>query len=520
MNLARGAVPAYLQLLTYDPLSFTNTGRKWARVDYGFREELKLAFDFIQSYGDLALGADRRGPVAVLASWHQGIFMPPRENSYGGDLWELVGALYLANYPATFLYESDIEAGRLAEFEVLMVTGQGQPLPARTLAALETFVEAGGVILANTNVTAEMPVTQRVELGLGEWWQWSKKRNQMLKQRESMKRPKFGADDFQQAECYRVTLKHRDKLQELLGRYVKPFADCRLPFVFCSTLQTGEGRLVFVINDVNTGLPGPRNTRYELVSFNRPVRTDVGLAATDGHVYDLWTQEEVGGEIRDNRKWIRADLTRHAFRAYYHVPVRPERLELSAPADAPLGSHLSVNLRWLDRAGETVTFPVPVEIALTDADDRVLTKLRREVPARSRRVALKIPLNASPGRYRLMVTNLLDGHRFEQSLAVGPAGSEWGGGPVTAGSDVLVLEAERVHEFLAQRDYALVMAEGQPMAEAVRGLAARLDVPVKAVEDVATDIHGWLVYRKDAPVWPRTRSEEPMLLVGGARATR
>ena len=518
MNLARGAVPAYLMFHT-SALSYTNTGGKWCRANYGFREELKLAFDFIQCYGELAVQAQRRGPVAVLASWHQGIFQSPSgtRNSYGADLWELIGGLYLANYPATFLYESDIQAGRLDAFKVLMVTGQKEPLPEPVLKAMQAFVDSDGVILADEKVTATLPVTERVELGLGDWWRWSTQRDNLIQDLDPPRT--FAADDYQQAECYRITLKQRDKLRALLKKYATPFADCQLPFVFCSTLQTGDGRLVFVINDTGTGLPFPREMSYQLPSWNRPVRTDVGLATNaSGHIYDLWAEEEVVGKSRAGRQWIRADLTHRAFRAYYHVPTRPQQLRLLVPNSTQLGSVVNLGLNWLDADGQPVTFPVPVEVSLHTPQGKVQTSLRRCVPGDGRTVALKIPLNADTGEYRLTITSLLDGRAFEQTFNVLPCVQQ--PRPLLDKSEstarnVVVHEPGQIREFLTQGGFAVVIADEQPLARSIRALANDLPAPVKSVEEVAKERHGLMVYRKDISVWPADRVEEPVLLIGG-----
>jgi WD40 repeat protein len=517
MNLARGAVPAYLMFNT-NALPYTNTGGKWCRANYGFREELKLAFDFTQCYGELAVQAQRRGPVAILASWHQGIFQSSSGtgNSYGADLWELIGGLYLANYPATFLYESDIQAGRLDEFKILIVTGQKEPLPKGVLKAMQKFVDSNGVILADEKVTATLPITERVDLGLGDWWRWSTQRDKLIQNTDPPRT--FADDDYQQAECYRITLKHRDKLRGLLKKYATPFADCKLPFVFCSTLQTGDGRLVFAINDTGTGSPFAREMSYQLPSWNLPVKTDIGFATKSaGHIYDLWAQEEVFGKSGDGRQWIRADLTRHAFRAYYHVPTEPVRLRLVAPKLIQLGSVVKLGLNWLDLDGQPVTFPVPVEASLKTPQGEVQTTLRRCVPSDGRTVALKIPLNADMGQYRLKVTSLLDGRSFEQTLNVQSHGKE--PQPLldtseSSPANVIVHEPERIREFLTQGEYAVVIGNEQPMAKSIRAIAKDLTAPVKSVEEASKDTHGLMVYRKDVTVWPLNRVEEPVLLIG------
>ena len=528
MNLARGTVPAYFGQTTYGILPYTNTGHRWNRIDYGFREELKLAFDFVQCYGELATMAQRRGPVAVLASWHQGISESGRFFHNSADLWELIGGLYVSNSPATFVYESDVEAGELVKFKVLFITGQTVPLPKKVLAQLQAFVEAGGVIIANSNTTAPLPDdTQHVDLGLGAWWQFSRRRDRMVGELQPPRT--FDADDMQQIECYKIAITHRDKLRRLLSEFIpdEPFADCDVPFVFCSTLQSGTGRLVFVVNDTSTGKPLPVGVRRQTTAWNRPVRTTIRFATSSGHLYDLCDQREIGGPRQNNRLTTQADLTRHAFRAYYHVPTRPERLEITAPETVALGSHMTVKLRWLDRQGQSATFPVPTELAFSEnsrhapRDETHHTKhdgdtLRRVVPAAGRTVVFKVPRNAVPGDWTLQVSNLLDGHTFRQNVAVNRATDEWHESPLRVGEDVVVHEQRRVHEFLAQGGFSVVVAPEQPLATGIRALAGVLGAPVKTVNEVDRDYHGWLVYRKDlhSYVWPHARCEEPLLLVG------
>ena len=534
MHLARGTLPAYLGLNTYGILPFTNTGHRWNRVDYGFREELKLAFDFVQCFGELATGAERRGPVAVLASWHQGINESGRFFRNGADLWELIGGLYVANFPATFVYESDVAAGALTNFKVLFITGQTVPLPEPVSQKLAAFVEAGGVIIANRNSTAALPdATRRVDLGLGAWWQFSRHRDRMV---SALAPPRtFNADDMQQNECYKIALSHRDKLRRLVSECTQqpPFADCDVPFVFCSTLQSGTGRLVFVVNDTSTGNPLPIGVPRQTTAWNRPVKTMIRFATSTGHLYDLWQQREIEGRDQNNRLTDRADLTRHAFRAYYHVPQRPQRPQIAMPPQVTLGSQLTVEVRWLDGTGEPVTFPVPTELTLHGSSrrggkspgiDRPASPehrapqrvLRRVVPADGRTVVFKVPLNSSPGDWTLQVNNLLDGRTFRQAVTVNRATDEWHRSPLRVGADVVVHERRRVHEFLAAGGFSVAVAPEQPLSTGIRALADSLGAPVKTVNEVARDFHGWLVYRKDlrSYVWPHARCEEPLLLVG------
>ncbi|HAA59671.1 MAG TPA: hypothetical protein DCE39_01920 [Planctomycetaceae bacterium] len=534
MNLARGTVPAYLGLNTYGILPFTNTGHRWNRVDYGFREELKLAFDFVQCFGELATRAERRGPVAVLASWHQGVNESGRSFRNGADLWELIGGLYMANSPATFVYESDVEADALTNFKVLFITGQTVPLPKPVSQKLAAFVKAGGVIIANRNSTAALPdTTKRVDLGLGAWWQFSRRRDRMV--RELTPPRTFNADDMQQIECYKIALSHRDKLRRLLSEHTQhpPFADCDVPFVFCSTLQSGTGRLVFVVNDTSTGNPLPVGVPRQTTAWNRPVKTMIRFGTSTGHLYDLWRQREILERDRNNRLTDRADLTRHAFRAYYHVPKRPQRPQIVMSPQATLGSHLTVEVQWLDAAGEPVTFPVPTELTLlgcnrrgedssriaqpTSSEHRAPVKvLRRVVPAEGRTVVFKVPLNSRPGNWTLRVNSLLDGRTFHQAVAVKQAVDKQRRSPLRVGADVVVHEQRRVREFLAAGGFSVAVAPGQPLSSEIRALADSLGAPVKTVKEVARDFHGWLVYRKDlrSYVWPHARCEEPLLLVG------
>ena len=534
MNLARGTVPAYLGLNTYGILPLTNTGHRWNRVDYGFREELKLAFDFVQCFGELATGAERRGPVAVLASWHQGINESGRSFRNGADLWELIGGLYVANYPATFVYESDVAAGALTNFKVLFITGQTVPLPEPVSQQLAAFVKAGGVIIANRNSTAALPnATRRVDLGLGAWWQFSRRRDRMV---SALTPPRtFNADDMQQIECYKIALSHRDKLRRLLVELtdVRPFVDCDVPFVFCSTLQSGTGRLVFVVNDTSTGNPLPVGIPRQTTAWNRPVKTMIHFETSAGHLYDLWQQREIEGRDQNNRLTDRADLTRHAFRAYYHVPQRPQRPQIAMPPEVTLGSQLKVEVQWLDDAGERVTFPVPTELTLHAANRRgekspgidqpappehlaPVRVLRRVVPADGRTVVFKVPLNSSPGDWTLQVDNLLDGRTFRQPVTVNRATDERQRSQLRVGADVVVHERRRVHEFLAAGGFSVAVAPEQPLSTGIRALADSLGAPLKTVKEVTRDFHGWLVYRKDlrSYVWPHARCEEPLLLVG------
>ena len=534
MNLARGSLPAYLGLNTYGLLPFTNTGHRWNRVDYGFREELKLAFDFVQCFGELATGAEQRGPVAVLASWHQGINESGRSFHNGADLWELIGGLYVANYPATFVYESDVAAGALTNFKVLFITGQTVPLPEPVSQQLAAFVEAGGVIIANRNSTAALPeATRRVDLGLGAWWQFSRRRDRMV---SALTPPRtFNADDMQQNECYKIALTHRDKLRRLVSACTQqpPFADCDVPFVFCSTLQAGTGRLAFVVNDTSTGNPLPIDVPRQTTAWNRPVKTTIRFATGTGHLYDLWQQREIKRPGRNNRLTDQADLTRHAFRAYYHVPKRPQRPQIALPPQVTLGSQLTVEVRWLDGAGEPVTFPVPTELTLHRANRRgengigrdrparsqhpaPVRGLRRVVPVDGRTVVFKVPLNSSPGDWTLQVDNLLDGRTFRQAVTVNRTTDERHRSPLRVDADVVVHERRRVQQFLAAGGFSVAVAPEQPLAAGIHTLANSLGAPVKNVKEVARDFHGWLVYRKDlrSYVWPHARCEEPLLLVG------
>ena len=448
-----------------------NTYDGWAHQEWGRRERIKLVTDILTRYGDVFLGLEPVKDVAILASMTQGALGPKIKDIYGVMLWQLAEMCLFSRYPAKFVCETDIRAGRLGDYKVLLVVGARHEFPKDIAAGLQDFIKAGGIVLVDDTSTIAIPGAKKMGMAVNDLARWMYQNN------------------YNEAwsHVYTEMLNwnwHRDQALPKVPRFKKKmceflpvFADCSNNQILLSRLTHGECTYLFATNYNNLPYKSARDMPRPLGAFDqlwvRPVREEISVPQGDDVIYDLLTQKEVVTRTQEGRRSFAADFSAIEARIYCILPERIGRVELATVSSVRKGMSLPIEVKVLGASGRPLNGLVPVEIAVTDEKGRINHHVFRAVSAGGHRERFAVPLNAGATSYTITVTDLLSRQVATRKVKV--KGAVKPGSGAEKLPDCAVFDPQAVRKFLGTgKDIHIALSREQWKRPAKLALAHRL----------------------------------------------
>ena len=308
-----------------------------------------------------------------------------------------------ARLPFDWITDDHADAGWLERYEAVVVPG-AWCLPEQTHRALVAFAKAGGQVIADQVMRADIPGMVRLAIKTQEY-----------------------PDDARTRE---------------LGGWAKSFRPRRPSWaqvapakdVFTYTRQAGPARYLFVINDRRECGPQYEKWKVMLNGVTRkpsePLRDkglpqDVLVSVPAGlAVYDVLAHRRLEGKPRGTSQDLTISLEPGGAAVLAALPHAIAKLALACPQELCAGAEAELKLQLLDAQGQTIPGRQLAEIRVTQPDGQPWTgiaRYRRIVDGRLS-VPLRLPLTAQAGIWRVQVTEWVSGISAEERFVVQPSG--------------------------------------------------------------------------------------------------
>ena len=466
-------------------------------------------------YGDFFLSL-KRGykKVAIYYSRQADHLTGRKANNLRCQCEGLWVACLRAGFPADFLRDGDLRAGRGMEYDVIFAPGFQfeEECSADILAALKRLVGAGKVLAVERSSKLPLDGLARLASELDEY-----------DDKLGGAFPKF--IDFESEMVWDQTERTTRLVREFLAPRIPPAAR-HDGLVGPDWLRGGKGEYLVLANFAPAGFTGLHKTLYQA-----PNCVKLSFPKRPGACYDLLEMRPV--PVGTEGKWmtLQADMRRYPGKIYAFLPAAVESVALSAGRNVRAGGSLRYTVGVVDAKGAAIDASFPVEVRLTDPAGAVAWEIYRAA-APTFAGDYVVPVNAPAGNWTLRVRELISGAAAESRIAVLPAGP---GSGITARLDrrkVLAYHARQVRSFLAARNAPAIaiplsasQAWARPAAEALRDRLARRGrvvniVPVEKVlrlpgpwDGKKPVLDGSRLWRGDK-VLPDLLADSPLILLG------
>jgi hypothetical protein len=358
----------------------------------------------VEPYGPTILQCRRLRPrVAVLNSatslWFQGA---PLWYSYANEQILPYCALLMMNHvPFDVLLDDDIAAGRLDDYEVLVIP-RGDTLTRGVHERIVEFARTRKVI-ANKTMRAKVPGAAVTDFDFT--FERAVDGN-LLPRGQGMT-----------AEEHRSRMEaYADQLQPLLADRRGP-ADTESKRVLINTLESGDLRYVFLVNDDRTY--GPRFGAWKL-QFETGLRQTAKVRLTTSGVpalYDAIAKRLLGASATDGKAEFDVTLPAALGKIIAILPERIGRVGITTPPKIERGQPYPIGVSVLGVSGRPLRGALPVRVQITDPLGRENEFSRyAAIDGDTWTLPFLAAMNDPAGVWTIRVTELLGGSRAEQSF--------------------------------------------------------------------------------------------------------
>jgi outer membrane protein assembly factor BamB len=467
-------------------------------------------------YGDFLAGLERGyRRVAVYYSRESDHLSLKKQNKVNITAEGIWVACMRAGFPADFLYDGQLLAGKGAAYDVIFAPGyafEDEVSPA-ILETLKKLVAAGKTVVVERS--SKLPIEGLVRL------------NSELDDYDDKLGGAFPQYiDHETRVVWKATDKMTKLIRDLLSKKIPPAA-IHDRVVGPDWLKGGKGEYLFMPNFAPTGFTGSPLTLYQAPDI-APLR----FPARPANVYDVLEMKPV--QVAREGEWmtLAADMRHLPGKIYAFLPAAIAAVTLEASSRLDAGSNLNFRAGVAGADGTTIDAAFPLEVTITDPEGNVrLHVFRAARPVYE--TAWRVPVNAAAGGWTLRVRELISGAVAEAAVEVAAAQQP----AVTGRLDdrtVWIDEPERVGRFGAEQPAAdtpaIVIAIDaeqpwvRPHAEALvaalgaKGRKARI-APVSEVVRVVDDwsetpvIDGGRLWRGEL-VDPGLFVDAPLILLG------
>ncbi len=371
---------------------------------FDWRDPIRdIARHLTTPYGDLFVKADKGyGRVAIYASRAIDQLAgrkPISPKTAAEGLWV---ACVRAGFPADFIYDEHVLAGRAKEFDVVFFPGVHfeEEVPPAILRELQAVVDAGKLLVVERGSRLPLEGIVRADSTFDEY------------DGKSGAFPRY--IDFesemvwdQSEELTRVV---RDLLRQ---RQVPPAAEHEL-LVGPDWLRSGDGHFLLLPNFAFTEWTGLHKTLYQA-----PSQAILRFPKRPPAVYDVLAMQRREATVDGDWMQVTVDM-RHlpgALWAFLPAPIEAVRLWRSPTPTA--GQPLQYRLAVVDAAGATIDAGMPFEISILKPGGEVAHRLYRAGTPTYQGV-YALPINAEPGEWTLRARELISGQVAESRFSLQP----------------------------------------------------------------------------------------------------
>ena len=461
-------------------------------------------------YGDFFLSLDKGyKKVAIYYSRFAQYLGARKPNSLTDQCEGLWVACVRAGYPADFLGDDDIAAGRAMEYSALFTPGFTfqDECPPKTLVELRRFVNAGKTLLIERSSHLPVEGAVRLDSELDEY------------DPKSPAFPKYM--DFETERVWDRSVEMTRLVRETLSKHILPAARHNLT-VGPDWLMRGEGQYLVVPNFNPVGFTGLSKTLYQA-----PLRSHLEFPRRPPACFDLLEMKPV--DVKTEGEWmsLELDMAHYPGKVLAFLPEAPVSVRLEANAELQAGQNLNYRVAVLGAKGQPINASFPLEIRITAPSGQTMQEIYRAA-APEFVAAWTVPVNGAPGNWTVSVRELVSGRAATASVLV-----KDGAFPVPTPeiTKVRFSDTARLAAFLAetQGEIRIPLEPDQqwarPMAERLcKGLAERgRKASIVTCEDVAhlpgpfdtvqPQLDGTRLWRGDV-VQPGFFIDGPVILLG------
>jgi len=482
-----------------------------------YRDTMRnIAGSMLTTYGDFLASLDRGyRRVAVFYSRESAYLAARKPNKLEYTAEGLWVACLRAGFPADFLYDGQLLAGKGAEYDVVFAPGYAYEEEASPpiLQALRKLVAAGKTVIVEKS--SRLPVEGIVRL------------NSDLDEYDDKLGGAFPRYvDFETRAIWEGSEKTTKVVRDVLSKKIPPAA-IHDRIVGPDWLKGGRGEYLVVTNFAPTGFTGSHLTLYQA-----PDIATLRFPSRPGNVYDVLAMKPVAVQSSDKWMTLQADLRHLPGAVYAFLPAPIEKVVLQSDARLMAGTDLNIRAGVAGPGGRPIDAVFPIEITITDPEGKAhLHVFRAARPLFE--TAWRVPVNAAAGAWTLRVRELIGGTVAEAAVEVEAAQR-----PAVAGRldsrRVWIDEPEKVRAFVeakpaagdpeiviaidAEQPWVRPHAESLVAALEAKGRAARI-APVSEVVRVVNEwgeipvLDGGRLWRGEL-VDPGVLVDAPVILLG------
>jgi len=444
-----------------------------------------IADRMLTPYGDFLSSLDRGyRRVAVFYSRESAYLASRKPNKLDCTAEGLWVACLRAGFPADFLYDGQLLAGKGADYDVIFAPGYAYEDEASPpiLEALRKLVAAGKSVIVEKS--SRLPIEGIVRIN-SEFDEYDDKLGGAF--------PRY--IDFETRAVWDGSEKTTKVVRDFLSKKIPPAA-IHDRIVGPDWLKGGRGEYLVVTNFAPTGFTGSHLTLYQA-----PDVATLRFPARPGNVYDVLAMKPVAVQSRDEWMTLKADLRHLPGAVYAFLPAAIEKVVLQADARLAAGSDLNIRAGVAGPDGQPIDAVFPIEITITDPEGKNHLHVYRAARPLFE-TAWRVPVNAAAGAWMLRVRELIGGTVAEAAVEVAAAQR-----PAVVGRldsrRVWIDEPEKVRGFIEEKpaagDPEIVIAIDaeqpwvRPHAEALvaalvaKGRAAR----IAGVSEVVRVVNEW-----------------------------
>jgi outer membrane protein assembly factor BamB len=461
-------------------------------------------------YGDLFISLQKGyKKVAIYYSREADYLEAKKPNKLTFACEGLWVACARAGFPADFLFDEMIRAGKGAEYDVIFAPGfnyEDEASP-EILAALRKLVNAGKTVVVERASKLPIDGVQRLDSDLDEY-----------DDKMGGAFPKF--IDFETEMVFDQSEETTKLVRNFLSKRIKPAAIHNL-LIGPDWLKRGQGEYMVVPNFADTGFSGLHKTLYQA-----PQRPTLKFPKRPPVCYDMLEMKRA--EVATDGEWmsLQADMRECPGKIFAFLPAEIAKVELKTVVQAKSNSPVNYQVSVVDKNGQTIDAAFPIQITISDATGATLNDVYRAADPVFAGV-FHLPANIAVGNVKLKARELISGKTVEATITVSA-----GENPVgkVDGADVRVSDVVLLKKFMADKGPIVIAldpeqtwckAEAERLAAALekRGRAVRV-VPVEGVvrlpvdwNDKAPIVDGTRLWRGDA-VEPGLFVDSPLILIG------
>ncbi|MEI8138806.1 MAG: PQQ-binding-like beta-propeller repeat protein [bacterium] len=351
-------------------------------------------------YGDFFLSLDKGyKKVAIYYSRSAQYLGARKPNSITEQCEGLWVACLRAGYPADFLGDDDIAAGRAMEYSALFAPGFTfeDECPAKTLTELRRFSNAGKTLLVERSSHLPVEGAVRLDSELDEY------------------DPKLGSfpkyTDFETEQVWDRSVETTRLVRETLAKHILPAARHDM-MVGPDWLIRGEGQYMVVPNLNQVGFTGLSKTLYQA-----PLRTHLEFPRRPPVCFDLLEMKPVAVKTEGEWMSLELDMAHYPGKVLAFLPEAPVSVRLETSAELKAGQNLSYRVTVLGAKGQPINASFPLEIRITTPSGQTMQEIYRAA-APEYVAAWTVPVNGAPGAWIVSVRELVSGLAAKASVQV------------------------------------------------------------------------------------------------------